>query len=290
MVRLLTAADTADARELLRARPLHNLFLDYVVGAGVLGRVPGFFGHGPPGRLDALLMVGPLGGTALEVRDRAAFAPLAAAAARAELRPRHIVGFEEVTEPFWRAYEPYATGLRWSRREPVLVAAGTDLRAPARAERKVVLEIARAGDVAELSANSAEQHLEDLRDDREAADAAGFRERHARDVRDGRWWVARERGRIVFQVHVGASSAHAVQLGGVFVPRDARARGWATAGVRAMSARLLQRHALVTLYCDEANEGARRVYERVGFRIAFHNRSYLLAEPIAPQARSSGYA
>jgi predicted GNAT family acetyltransferase len=36
---------------------------------------------------------------------------------------------------------------------------------------------------------------------------------------------------------------------------------------------------MVTLYCDEANAVARRVYERVGFREIFANRSYLLDEP-----------
>jgi hypothetical protein len=220
MVRLLTAADTVNARELLRGRPLHNLFLDYVVAAGVLGRVAGFFGWPAEGRLAAILMIGPLGGTALEVADPRAFAPLAAAAAHSPLRPRHIVGSEDVTEPFWRAYAPHAGGLRWARREPVLVAGREDVLAPRPGEPRTVLEPARVADVDELTANSAEQHREDLHDDRAGDDPVGFRERHAKDVREGRWWVARARGRIVFQVHVGAASPQAVQLGGVFVPRE----------------------------------------------------------------------
>jgi RimJ/RimL family protein N-acetyltransferase len=52
-----------------------------------------------------------------------------------------------------------------------------------------------------------------------------------------------------------------------------------------MCARLFERHARVTLYCDEANEGARRVYERVGFQLAYCNRSYLLDEPLAREER-----
>jgi len=285
MVRSLTAADTLEARNLLSARPLHNLFLDHVVAAGVLGRVPGFYGWVPRGRLEAILMIGPLGGTALEAREAGAFAPLAAAAARSDLRPRHIVGSEDVTEPFWREYEQFATRLRWMRREPVLVTSTAKLCAPRSTEKPARIEPARFSDVDELTENSAEQHREDLRDDREAADRGGFRARHAIDVRDGRWWVARERGRIAFQVHVGAASAQAVQLGGVFVPHDVRGRGFATAGMRAICTRLLERYERVTLYCDEANEGARRVYERVGFAIAFCNRSYLLDEPLVREER-----
>lgn len=289
MVRPLTAADTLDARKLLGARPLHNVFLDYVAAAGVIGRSPGFLGFLSGGRLEAILMIGPQGGTALEVRDPDAFAPLAVAASRSVLRPRHIVGSEDVTVPFWREYERFAAGLRWTRREPVLVTSRAELRARPAGEKALAVEPARESDVAELTANSAEQHREDLHDDRAGADTTGFRERHANDVRDGRWWIARDRGRIVFQVHVGASSGQVVQLGGVFVPQEARGRGRATAGMRGICARLLERHERVTLYCDEANEGARRVYERVGFQLAFCNRSYLLDEPAARESRS-GYA
>lgn len=288
MVRPLTSADAPDARKLLRDRPLHNIFLDYVVAAGVLGHVPGFFGWLRDGRLEAILMVGPLGGTALEVRDPNAFAPLAAAAAHAPLRPRHIVGSEDVSAPFWREYEHFASGLRWTRREPVFVVGRRDLHASNAAAKPVRIEAAREADVLEVTANSAEQHREDLRDDREASDVVAFRERHARDILESRWWVVRERGRIVFQVHVGAAAAQAVQLGGVFVPQTLRGRGHATRGVHAICQHLLARHELVTLYCDEANAGARRVYERVGFKLAFFNRSYLLDEQ-RPREDQLGY-
>lgn len=281
MVRPLTAADTAGALELLRARPLQNLFLEYVVASGVLGRVPGFLGWSPARRLDAIAMVGPLGGTALEVRDPRAFAPLAEAIAREPLQPRHVVGSEDVTVPFFREYERFAAKLRWSRREAVLALGSRDLRERSPAGRPGCVEPARESDLAELTANSAEQHREDLGEDREASDGSAFRQRHARDLRDGRWWVLRQRGRIVFQVHVGAATPQAVQLGGVFVPADSRGRGIAKEGVRAISAKLLERHELVTLYCDEANATALRVYERVGFRVEFYNRSYLFEPPRA---------
>jgi len=280
MVRPLTVADTADARSLLRARPLRNVFLDYVVSAGALGRAPGFFGFESGGRLVGIMLIGPLGGTALEVQDPAAHAPLADAAARAALRPRHIVGSEDVTEPFWAEYERHAPALRWSRREPVFAMRAEDLERTDDGSRLVRVDPARQAEADEITQNSAQQHREDLGDDRYAADEQGFRERHHRDVREGRWWVSRVRGQIVFQVHVGAASATAVQLGGVFVPTWARGRGYATRGMRAVAARMLERHDMVTLYCDEANSAARRVYERLGFRRVYSNRSYLLDEPL----------
>jgi len=174
----------------------------------------------------------------------------------------------------------FAADLRWSRREPVFAMRAQDLQAGADGARAARIEPAREADADEIAANSAQQHREDLGDDRCAADPEGFRERHHKDVRDGRWWVSRQRGEIVFQVHVGAASDTAVQLGGVFVPTWARGCGHATRGMRAIAARMLERHALVTLYCDEANAAARRVYERLGFRRVFCNRSYLLNEPL----------
>jgi predicted GNAT family acetyltransferase len=67
-----------------------------------------------------------------------------------------------------------------------------------------------------------------------------------------------------------------VQIGGVFTVADRRSRGLATSGVAAMARRLLDTHPLVSLFCDEANKVACRVYERIGFRASFYYRSWLL--------------
>ena len=279
MVRELTAADTEAALTLLCARPLQNVFLEHVIRSGVLGRVPGFFGAERDGRLAAVLMIGPQGGTALEVVDPRVHTELAEFAAAQAIPPRHVVGSEDVTEPFWRALEPRVAGpLLRSRREPVfridragLAASGADTTAR--------LLPARDADLPEVVMSSARQHIEDLGDDRYAADPEGFRLRHESDIRERRWWVLREERRICFQVHVGPSNARAVQIGGVFTVPDLRGRGVATRGMAAMMARLLESHPLVILYCGEENSAARQVYEKIGMRVVFANHSYLLADP-----------
>ncbi len=178
-----------------------------------------------------------------------------------------------MTAPFWEAYRPHAPPVIWSRREPfyMLSRLEDDDTGP---ERRV--SPARERDLAHVVENSAQQYREDLKVDRFGEDAQAFRARHAVDVRDGRWWVLRSGGRVVFQVHVGAHNDAAVQLGGVFTHPEFRRKGIATEGMRAVCRELLRRHPAVSLFCDEANDRARALYERLGFRTVFHYRSWLL--------------
>jgi predicted GNAT family acetyltransferase len=274
MIRPLGRADTAETLALLQPRPLQNVYLEYLVRLGALGALPGFHGSFAGGRLVGVILVAGTGGTVLEARDPEAIRELAAAARDSAVPPRHIVGPEEVTTPFWEAYAEPGVEPLWQRREPVYVVERGGAREPV--ARGVGLAQATDADTAEVVENSARQYVEDLKIDRRAQDPAGFHARHAAEVRDGRWWVLRDHGRVAFQVHVGPENAQVVQLGGVFTVPEARGRGVATRGVAALVLRLLERRPAVSLFCDAANAPARRVYEKVGFRERFFYRSWLL--------------
>ncbi len=280
MIRELTTADTAETLELLRARPLHNVFLEYVVSIGGLGWANGLLGYEVLDRIEGVLMIGPMGGTVFEVRNPEAYAPLAEVASRRQLRPRHLIGSEDVTLPFWNEYSRYAARPIWMRREPVYLIDASRLEQAGLARSCVRIERARERDIDTIVAHSALQHCEDLKDDRYAMDPEGFSERHRKDVHDGRWWVIRHKGRIAFQVHVGVRSRHVVQIGGVFTPPDMRNEGHAKRGIAAISAQLLSERPRVCLFCAEDNLPARRVYECVGYAVAHQNRSWLLDEPL----------
>ena len=273
MIRALTPADRGAALQLLRLRPFHNVFLEHVVRSGGLGVLPGFMGYFSGESLEGILLIGSSGGTALAGVGSESCAALSEGAAQAPVQPRHIVGAEDFTTPFWQAYAPSAAPLVWERREPVYRVVRETLRVPS---RRVKLVPAREQDLDEVVANSAEQYREDLRDDRFAADPHLFRERHRHDVRERRWWILQDNGRIVFQVHVGPENERVVQIGGVFTVAEERNRGLATTGVAAMARQLLERRPAVSLFCDEANRAARRVYERLGFEACSYYRSWLL--------------
>lgn len=98
-------------------------------------------------------------------------------------------------------------------------------------------------------------------------DQPALHERVVRDrIRAGRCWVIAQGDRLVFQINVGTAMDLGSQVGGTFVPRDARGRGLATAGMHALGQRLLDQHPFVSLHVNEANLPAVRVYEKVGFQ------------------------
>jgi RimJ/RimL family protein N-acetyltransferase len=281
-VRALAGADTAAALELLRQRPVHNVLLEHLVRAGALSRLPGFFGCEVDGALEAVLMVGALGGSSLEVRRAEAFRPLAEWVGRLAFRPRHLTGSEDVTVPFWNQYQRFAGTLLWERRERVYVLSRERFaRTPGGNDGGGAPREAQEHELDALVRNSAQQHREDLKEDRFAMDPAGFRARHRSELREGHWWVVEEGGELCFQVHVGPFNGAVIQLGGVFTPAEVRGRGHATRGLRALVALLLREHPAVSLFCDDANDVACRLYERVGFERRFYNRSYLLAAEYA---------
>ncbi len=73
-------------------------------------------------------------------------------------------------------------------------------------------------------------------------------------------------GEVIFKADLGAVSADASQIQGVWLNPDYRGRGL-SAGYMAAVVRLAQRHApLTSLYVNDYNIRARATYQRVGFR------------------------
>lgn len=287
-IRPLGPSDTRAALELLDARPIQNVLLHHLVQAGALGRMASFFGCERDGRLDAIMMVGVMGGSSLELREPDVLAPLAAWARSLRPRPRHLTGAEDVMLPFWQEYSKLADPLLWERRERVYVLSRERFRSSCPSGVRIPeLRPAIARDLSQVIDNSAQQHREDLKEDRYQIDPGGFRNRHRNELLEGHWWVLETGGEVLFQVHVGPHSPQVIQLGGVFTPVSLRGRGYATRALRALATHLLESYPAVSLFCDESNATACRLYERVGFEHVFYNRSYLLRCP--PDTYLPGY-
>ncbi|MEP6851198.1 MAG: GNAT family N-acetyltransferase [bacterium] len=74
------------------------------------------------------------------------------------------------------------------------------------------------------------------------------------------------RGRVMFKAEIVAVSAHCCQIQGVWVDPAHRGRGLGTAAVATVVAEGLRLAPAVSLYVNDFNLAARRVYERIGMR------------------------
>jgi predicted GNAT family acetyltransferase len=101
------------------------------------------------------------------------------------------------------------------------------------------------------------------------AEAGGrvYRQRVAELVRSRRAYARFVDGRVVFKAELAVVTRHTAQVQGVWVAPEWRGRGLGTAGMAAVVADALERVApTVSLYVNDYNTAARRVYERCGFR------------------------
>jgi uncharacterized protein len=97
--------------------------------------------------------------------------------------------------------------------------------------------------------------------------ASLYRARVAQLVSRGWSYLRVQDGRVVFKAEIAAATPYACQVQGVYVAPDRRGEGLGAAGMAAVVDLALRHVApVVSLYVNEHNVAARRVYEKVGFR------------------------
>lgn len=96
---------------------------------------------------------------------------------------------------------------------------------------------------------------------------ARYRTRVTQLISRGWSFVRIEEGKVVFKAEVAATTPHACQLQDVYVAPDRRGEGLGTAGLAAVVEMVLAEVApVVSLYVNDHNLSARRVYHKIGFR------------------------
>lgn len=185
----------------------------------------------------------------------------------------HVVSARAPVDAFWRGYTANYRGLPRPHARlasPQRVYALDTLRWDevdgAASYPESGLRCARPEDLDALLLSSAQMHLEETKEDPLEKDAQAFRGHVRHRVETGRSYVWFERHRLIFKADISAQSKYGVQISGVYTsPRD-RGRGVATRAMRDLCATLFDRGwPMVTLYVNESNEAARKVYDRVGF-------------------------
>ena len=264
-VRVLDDRDAPAVLDILGSDPVANVFVQSRVEA--VGLQPWrlgaeMWGQHVDGRLVGLCYAGanlvPVAGDETAVR---AFGDRARRQGR---RCSSIVGAAELVEPLWRLLEPAWGPARDVRpRQPLMVTDAEPTETPDPLVRTV-----RPDEIDLLLPASIAMFTEEVGVSPVAGDGGNlYRARVSELVHLGRSFARIEDGHVVFKAEVGAATAAACQIQGVWVDPARRGQGLSIGGMAAVVAACRASIApVVSLYVNDFNEAARRAYERVGFQ------------------------
>lgn len=264
-VRTLGLAERAAVQRLLDRYPIAGAQVAERVRVNGLGRWRAegrILGYGPRRRLDAICWVG------VNVTPVGASPPAVAAFAEAiggqERFATSLVGPADGVLGLWERLAPAWGPAREVRAaQPLLV---TDRPAPVQPDPQV--RLVRPDEVDLLYPASVAMYTEEVGVSPVAGDGdRSYRDRVAELVRTKRSYARFVDGEVVFKAELAVVTRHTAQVQGVWVTPAWRGRGIATAAMATVIADALRRVApSVSLYVNDYNAPARRVYERCGFR------------------------
>ncbi len=266
-VRPLSAPDLNAFLALARRDPVVNVFADY--RATTTNLEPRWLGGEVWGRFEdgELIAACHAGANLVPVEstpeDGAAFAEKAMSKGGRSIST--IVGPQAAVRGFWDGLggawgEPRET--RWE--QPHLEIGSVPLVAPDPLVRR-----STRGDMGQLYPACVAMYTEEVGVSPEYGGGADlYRARVTQLVSRG-WSFARydPNGQLKFKAEVACATPYAAQIQGVYVPPPYRGKGLATAGMAAV-VNIVRREIapVVSLYVNDWNESARKVYEKVGFR------------------------
>jgi uncharacterized protein len=260
-VRVLTDADLAAVQELLTRRPVVDVFVASRVAAAGLSEWrlgAQIWGYERAGVIESLCYAGaniwPVSA------GPEAVAAFAAQAKRHSRRCASIVGLASEVLPLWNLLRPSWGPPRELRDDqPLMVLDSPPAVAPDPAVRLVMpfeLDILLPAAVAMFT--------EEIGVPPDSVDL--YRARVAELIAARRCFARIEGERVLFKAEIGAATAQACQIQGVWVAPALRGQGLGSAGTAAVATSAMRDIApVVSLYVNAFNTGARVAYERVGF-------------------------
>ena len=249
-------ADVDAVQRVLDAEPIHNVYLRSELR--IQGASAPWWGVSDGHELRSVVLAGAL--TVPWIPD-ASDAPRLAAAMRSNTPPHLMVGPRDAVRALHECLVPRRPALEIRDPQPVMVVDHDRLRVlpPAPLRRST------RADVDRLARAAALMHAEEMGGDSRPPDATAWRARMMQLVDRGWSWCWVDGGDVVFKAELSGWTPDVVQVQGVFTAPSHRGRGVATAAMVALCATLLGSVPLVTLYVNDYNAAALRLYRRVGF-------------------------
>jgi predicted GNAT family acetyltransferase len=264
-VRVLDGRDLDQALELLSREPVVDTFVAARVEA--VGLDPWRLGaemwaYGDSGRIEALCYSG---ANLVPVQARGdAVRAFAERARRQGRRCSSIVGPAESVLEMWRLLKPHWGPAREVRPVQPLMA----ITRPPAVEPDPEVRLVAPDEIDVLMPACVEMFTEEVGVSPLLGDGGAlYRARVEELIATGRAFARIEDGLVVFKAEIGAATAAACQVQGVWVHPSLRGHGVGAAGMAAVVRGAQQSVApVVSLYVNDFNIPARRSYERVGFR------------------------
>jgi hypothetical protein len=191
-----------------------------------------------------------------------------ALADRLAQRPRRgtsIVGRADAVSTMWEHLEPAWGAARAIRPDqPLLIIGRGEIRTPSDQRVRVM----RPQDVERYLPAAAAMFTEELGISPFAANTAfAYRRRVESLLSTGRaFGIVDDEGRMAFKADIGALSPQTCQLQGVWVRPDLRGHGLGTAALAGVLQFALRLAPTVSLYVNDFNTAARRVYAKLGMK------------------------
>jgi uncharacterized protein len=263
-LRLLGANDLPEVLALLATDPVPNVFVDYRARLTRLeprwlgGEAWGWFRDG---RLTSLCHAA--ANLVPVLADEEALRAFAARAMRKGRVCSTIVGPQEQVEVLWSALETrWDTPREMRRTQPHLEASG-----PPEVEPDPLVRRSERGDVEALYPACVAMYTEEVGVSPLVDDGGrGYKRRITELVRAKRAYARFVGRRVVFKAELAIVTRRTTQVQGVWVDPEFRGRGLAAAAMAAVTRDALHRVApTVSLYVNDYNTPARRVYAQCGF-------------------------
>lgn len=208
----------------------------------------------------------------LDSTDAVATACLGRWYRQARMRFEHVVSAQHVVTPFWETYSDRGRYLqaRLDRAQHLLVLERKDWAAlgQTRTHTPSNLRFARRGDLDAVFLASAKMHAEETLEDPLEQDAQQFRRHVLYRIETDRTLVwFDDHQRLIFKADVSAQSRYGAQISGVYTAPTMRGQGLGTRAMIDVCEALFRRGIpRVTLYVNQDNHAAHRVYDKVGFQ------------------------
>lgn len=262
-VDVLRDSEQAEVLTFLERRSIHTAYLAGMIRDNGLesqlnrGTFYGYRGH--LGELEGVALIGHA--TLMETSSDQALQAFAKTAQGCDAV--HLIMCEENRiENFWSCYAVEGQPMRRACRELLF-----ELRWPTEVSRISNLRRARAEDLPLIMPVHAEMALEESGVDPRLQDSAGFQERYARRIAQGRTWVLTEDGKLQFKAEVVAETPDTTYIEGVWVNPATRRQGYGRRCMSQLARMLLWRTRSICLFVNDENEDAQRFYKQAGYHL-----------------------